>query len=241
MNKKILIALSVSLALNFIFLGFEASRIYYQPHDRIPPARPEFAPRHIPDGDAFNAPGPKLMRQSFKKAFKNHGKELKEAMKNVKAVLKKEPFDAEKFKEALQKAAEARNAVDAAVQENMVEMISKMSSEERRHFAEQFGKKGKTFKQEKGKRDILPPGEHRMPCPCMKKANGHKKHFHGHNPSEFSENAPHSAENDFSDEHMQGRPPFAKHIKPKPNKKYMKGKQSSVPDEEVSVPVNEEE
>ena len=47
--------------------------------------------------------------------------------------------------------------------------------------------------------------------------------------------------NDFSDEHMQGRPPFAKHIKPKPNKKYMKGKQSSVPDEEVSVPVNEEE
>ena len=239
MNKKLLITLGVSLALNFIFLGFEASRIYYQPSPHIPPIRPEFAPRPMPDGGAFNTPEQRMMQQSFKKAFKDHGKELKTAMQNVKAVLKNEPFDAEKFKEALQKAAEVRSTVDAAVQESMVETVSKMSPEERQRFAEQFGKGRNAFEHKKGHHNFR-PGEPRMPCPCMKKAfhHGHKKHFQKPNPAEFHENAPVPAENDFSDaQEYPPRPPFAKHIKPKLNKKYMKGK----PVEEEPAPVNEEE
>ena len=82
MNKKILIALGVSLALNFIFIGFEASRMYYQPCRRIPPARPEFMP---PQMKGVRSPEQKI----FKDAFKNHGKEMKAAMKDVKAALKK--------------------------------------------------------------------------------------------------------------------------------------------------------
>ena len=148
MNKKLLSILGVSLALNFIFIGFEASRIYYQPCGHTPPARPEFIPHRMPDG-GFNAPEQKMMQKTFKDVFKNHGKEMKNAMKDVKAALKKEPFDAEQFKAALKKAAEVRNAIDTAVQENMVEMISQMSSEERLRFAKQFEDKDKFFKHKK--------------------------------------------------------------------------------------------
>lgn len=155
MNKKLLITLGVSLALNFLFIGFEASRLYYQPcgcgckHGRhIPPARPEFMPHKMHDG--FGLPEQQMIKKTFKDAFKNHGKEMKKAMEDVKEALKKEPFDAEQFKEALQKAAEVRSTIDTAVQENMVEMISKMSPEEREHFAKQFNHKDKAFKHKKG-------------------------------------------------------------------------------------------
>lgn len=163
MNIKLLIALGVSLALNFIFIGFESSRMYYQPCHRVPPARPEFMPRPM---DGHELP---MLQKTFKDAFKNHGKEMKEAMKNVKAALKKEPFDAELFKDALKKAAEVRQTVDAAVQESMIETISKMSPEERHRFAKQFELKSKTFKHKKGmerkrfkrhdekRREALPP------------------------------------------------------------------------------------
>ena len=143
MNKKLLIALGVSLALNFVFIGFEAAKTYYQPCRRFPPARPEFMPHAMRDG---GLPEQKMMRETFGKAFKNHGKEMKKAMKDVKAALKKEPFDAEQFKAALQKAAEVRRTVDEAVQESMVKAISEMSPEERKHFAKQFGRKEKPFK-----------------------------------------------------------------------------------------------
>ncbi|MBO4643488.1 MAG: periplasmic heavy metal sensor [Alphaproteobacteria bacterium] len=164
MNKKLLITLGVSLALNFIFIGFEASRIYYQPcgcgRGHIPPARPQIMPHHMPGGN-FNPFEQKMMHKTFKDAFKNHGKEMKEAMKNVSAALKKEPFDAEQFKAALQKASEVRAAIDATVQENMVEMISKMSPEERQRFAKQFERKDKNFKHKKdmGKKGFKPHDE----------------------------------------------------------------------------------
>ena len=151
MNKKLLITLGVSLALNFIFIGFEASRIYYQPCNHIPPARPEFMPHRMPDGK-FKAPERNMMQKTFKDAFKNHGKEMKKAMQNVRDALKKEPFDVEQFKEALKKASEVRSSIDAAVQENMVEMISKMSPEERSRFSKQFGQKDKFFKHKKDMR-----------------------------------------------------------------------------------------
>ena len=209
MNKKILIALGVSLALNFIFIGFEASRIYYQPCGHIPPERPAFAPRQIPDG--FGSPEQKMMQKTFKDAFKNHGKEMKKAMKNVKIALKKEPFDIEQYKEALKKATEVRNSIDAAVQENMVEIISKMSPEERRRFAEQFGKEPGAFKHKK---------------------DG-KKEFRAH------DGKPHGRfENDRP---FPPRPPFAKHIKPKMNKKFMKDMPLPPPqpvDEDIPEPEN---
>ncbi|MBR1777584.1 MAG: periplasmic heavy metal sensor [Alphaproteobacteria bacterium] len=177
MNKKVLTALGISLAVNFIFIGFEASRIYHRPaFSHIPPARPSFASKQGPE--KFSSPEQKLMRASFKEALKNHAQEMKEAKQAVEEALKKEPFDAEEFKAALQKAAAVRSTVDAAVQENMVEMLSKMSSEERRRFAEQFGKPDKAFKMKKDekqkdfrpdperikphhKKDFRPRGEHK--------------------------------------------------------------------------------
>lgn len=143
MNKKLLITLGVSLALNFVFIGFEAARTYYQPCRRFPSARPEFMPHPMRDG---GSPEQRMMQKTFKDAFKNHGKEMKKAMKDVKVALKKEPFDAEQFKAALQKAAEVRKAVDEAVQESMVKAISEMSPEERKRFAKQFGHREKPFK-----------------------------------------------------------------------------------------------
>lgn len=170
MNKKIWITLGVSLALNFIFIGFEASRIYYHPcgcgRGHIPPARPEFVP-HRMHGGAFNPAEQKMMQKTFKDAFKNHGKEMKKAMKDVKTALKKEPFNAEQFKAALQKASEVRSSIDAAVQENMIEMVSKMSPEERARFAKQFDRKDKFFNHKKDMRGKHGEkhGGHPMPPP----------------------------------------------------------------------------
>lgn len=140
MNKKLLITLGISLALNFFFIGFEVSGALYRPCRRFPPARPEFAAHAIPE--KFGAHERDILQKPFKDAFKNHGKEMKNAMKNVNDALTKEPFNVEEFKAALQKAAEIRQTVDNAVQESMVETIAKMSPEERRRFAKHFTRKG---------------------------------------------------------------------------------------------------
>ena len=177
MDKKILIILGVSLALNFTFIGFEASRIYYQRPVRIPAERPNFAPKHMPD---FQENG--LIRETFKETFKNHGKEMKEAIKNVKASLQKENFDIEEFKAALQKAAEVRSALDSSVQEKTVEVVSKMSPQERQRFSKQFERKNKRFKPKKGffKKEGFPCAKKYPPhdCPYAKKHQRHSEQPH---------------------------------------------------------------
>ena len=154
MNKNVLIFLGVSLAINCVFIGFEASRMHYQSTGNVPPSRPVFMPRKGPND--LKSLGYKLMPPKNKDALTLHQQEMHEALRKVKAELNKDPFDEEKFKEALQEAAQIRVAVDKDVQENMVEMISKMAPEERRRFAKQFGEKHQFFKDrsERRKREM---------------------------------------------------------------------------------------
>lgn len=273
MNKKLLIALCVSLALNFIFIGFEAAKACHRPSfAHIPPTRPEFAPRHMPDN--FGSPELKLMHKSFKKALKNYGKELKEAKNAVEETLKAEPFNAEAFRQALENAARVRSAVDEAVQENMTEMVSKMSPEERLRFAESFDKGQDAFKPKKGgKHFFRPEEEHRRPCPCpcAEKAFRHEHPDFGSDPRkalrpEHEDFRPHRERNfrrhdclrhdprfmrehDVPQEEINEErplpppppPPFAKHIKPKLNKKFMKEAQPTTVEEIPADTIIEEE
>lgn len=163
MNKKLLIILGISLAVNFILIGFETAKIIYQPaFPNIPPERPQFIrPDDFkPGGPDF--PDKKLMREAFKNAVKNHHQEMNGALQEVKETLKAEPFDTEKFKAAMQKATAVRSTIDTAVQENMTEMLSKMTPEERRRFADRFSQKGRPDFQNRQKRpDRFTPGHHR--------------------------------------------------------------------------------
>lgn len=143
MNKKILIALGVSLAINFAFIGFETAKVLYKPaFERIPPERPGFA--RMKDGPK-DEKGPSMfkgpMMKAFKQAAKDYQKEMAEAKKEMEAALVADPFNTEKFKEALAKASAVRSSIDAAVQANMVEFISEMTPEERRRFADEFSRK----------------------------------------------------------------------------------------------------
>lgn len=165
MNKKILIALGISLALNFVFIGFEAGRTLHRP--AFPPAP------HMPHmrGKPFAEKAPDFhqnneMRKTFHNVFKKHAKEIKEAMKNVKDTLKKEPFDVEEFKAALQKASDVRRAFDAEVQEKTVETVSNMPPQERKRFAKRFDGKHKEFKHKKPffKKNECRCAEKRRPC-----------------------------------------------------------------------------
>lgn len=148
MNKKILIALGVSLAINFAFIGFETAKCLYKPSfERIPPERPGFARMKDGPGDdrgpsVFKGP----MMKAFKQAAQNYQKEMAEAKKEMEAALVAEPFNAGKFKEALAKASAVRSSIDAAVQANMVEFISAMTPQERRQFADEFGRKKEHMK-----------------------------------------------------------------------------------------------
>ena len=143
MNKKILIILGISLAANFIFIGFETAKIIYQPSfSDIPPERPHFMRPEGQRPDAFDFQDKGLMRKAFKAALKNHGKQMEAARQEVEDTLKNDPFDPEKFKTALKKATEIRSTIDAAVQENMTEFLLKMTPEERRIFADKFSQKG---------------------------------------------------------------------------------------------------
>lgn len=163
MNKKLLVILGISLAVNFILIGFETAKIIYQPaFPDIPPERPQFIrPDDFrPGGPDF--PDKKLMREAFKNAVKNHHQEMKDALREVKETLKTEPFDTEKFKAAVQKATAVRSTIDTAVQENMTDMLSKMTPEERRRFADHFSQKGRPDFQRRQKRpDRFAPGHHR--------------------------------------------------------------------------------
>lgn len=170
MNKKILIALGVSLAINFAFIGFETAKFLYKPtFERIPPERPGFArmkdgPRDGKGPSMFKGP----MMKAFKQAAQNYQKEMAEAKKEMEAALVADPFNSDKFKEALAKASAVRSSIDTAVQANMVEFISKMTPEERLRFADEFARKKehmKKMRQERMelRRDFRGHDRHAMP------------------------------------------------------------------------------
>ena len=148
MNKKLLVILGISLAVNFVFIGFEAAKAIYQPaFPDIPPERPKFMPADYQKPDGADFENKRLMRKAFRAAIKNHAQEMQSVRKEVEEALLAEQFNTDQFKAAMQKATTVRSTIDAAVQENMLEMLSKMTPEERRRFAERFsGKKRPGFR-----------------------------------------------------------------------------------------------
>ena len=207
MNKKLLILLGFSLVANCIFIGFETAKVLYQPEfPDIPPERPGFINR-----DEFRQKPDlaenKLMRNAFKAAVKHHGKEMESARQEVEDSLKAEPFDMEQFKSAMQKATNVRSAIDAAVQENMLKILSEMTPEERQAFAEKFSQKAQ-FKGPKNKRpheNIRPdrfPRHHRKPFHERRKDRHHRKYF-----PEEREDLPPPPPASFDEKDMRPQPP----------------------------------
>lgn len=193
MNKKLLTVLGISLAVNFMFIGFETAKIIRQPaFPDIPPERPQFIRPDAFRPDAPDLQNKKLMRDAFKQAVRNHRQEMDDARKAVEETLKTDPFDAEKFKAAMQKAAAVRSTVDTAVQENMAEMLLKMTPEERQRFADRFAQKAAP--------DFQPP--HKRPDGCAAGRRGR----------------PHRPENGFAPDEKDApfAPPCARENAPVP-------------------------
>lgn len=160
MNKKLLTALGISLAINFIFIGFEAARIVYRPaFPALPRERPAFMPRG--DRDAFEFRNKRVFSEAFRRAVKEHGKEMADAKRAVENAMKSDPFDVDAFKAASQKAADARAVIDAAVTENIARMLADMNPDDRRAFAEKFSKCCPKAK----KRGARTPAHHREAAP----------------------------------------------------------------------------
>lgn len=151
MNKKILIALGVSLALNFSFLGFEVAKAVFHPGfpppERVmmfkeaaevltpPPAQEVMAAKH-----ALRPLG-KVMKE----IFKTHRQEMADSKKAIVDAVRDPNFDTGRLGQALAQAAAVRRNMDDAVQAHMLEIISDMTPEERAGFAAAF-EKGPRFK-----------------------------------------------------------------------------------------------
>lgn len=150
MSKKIMILLGVSLALNFAFVGFETARAIYRPYfhpmKRLA-FRPDMPPHHMGDRSdmprmaddrpEMSAHG-KEMKKVFTQAIKQNHEEMQAAKMSIVAALKAENLDREALRQALNKGAAVRRNIDEIIQADMLDVIVKMSPEERARFAEKF-------------------------------------------------------------------------------------------------------
>lgn len=140
MNKKLLIALGISLALNCGFIGYFAAR----PCRSIPPQRARFMPKgeHRPEFDLM------------KRAFKDNEAKMRHAHRAIADAFKTENPD--KIKEAFAAADEARHQIDVQVQNAMIDRFMKMSPKERAKFMRRFEGKGKP-EHRRDRREFMPP------------------------------------------------------------------------------------
>ncbi len=174
MNKKILIVLGVSLALNFLFIGFEVSRAVFEPpYPSMPAERFDFRPdgyRGRDDGRDMNKDANrKVFFGAFKKAFKDARKPMADSKKAIADAVRKDPFDPKALKKALDEASAVRAKFDDKVQDNMLEIISNMTPEERAAFANSFERKHHRAKNPKPRHEKrmrhMPPAEPGMEPP----------------------------------------------------------------------------
>ena len=139
MNKKILITLCVSLALNFFFLGFGASRLMYRPE---PTRFADFGKTPAFDGmkKEFLKPSKKE-----KKAFRKKMKEIDGYHKKIAKAFAADPFDEEGARDAWNKASAVRSSMDADMRDAVIGKMKNMPADERarlsREFTGFFGKK----------------------------------------------------------------------------------------------------
>lgn len=180
MNKKILIVLGVSLALNFLFIGFEVSRAVFEPpFPPMPEERFNFRPEGFPPPPDGTEMRPNADKKVFFGAFKEAMKGAREPMaaskKAVAEAVRKEPFDPAALKQALEEASAVRRKIDETVQDNMLNIISDMTPEERAAFANSFEKGSKHRRPRKHARlpmhhpEMMPPRD--LP-PCMRDSEG---------------------------------------------------------------------
>lgn len=141
MNKKLLIALGISLALNCGFIGYFAAR----PCRSIPPQRARFMPKgeHRPEFGLM------------KRVFKDNEAKMRQARRAIADAFKTENPD--KIREAFAAADEARHQIDVQVQSAMIERFMKMSADERADFLRRFDRKGRPARPHRGNREFLPP------------------------------------------------------------------------------------
>ena len=141
MNKKLLILLGISLALNCGFIGYFAAR----PCRSIPPQRARFMPKPKHHGEF----------DFMKQAFKDNESRMRQAHRAIGEAFKTE--DPDKIKTAFAAADEVRHQIDKQVQSAMIERFMKMSADERADFLRRFDRKGRPARPHRGNREFLPP------------------------------------------------------------------------------------
>lgn len=141
MNKKLLILLGISLALNCGFIGYFAAR----PCRSIPPQRARFMPKPKHHGEF----------DFMKQAFKDNESRMRQAHRAIGEAFKTE--DPDKIKTAFAAADEVRHQIDEQVQSAMIERFMKMSADERADFLRRFDRKGRPVRPHRGNREFLPP------------------------------------------------------------------------------------
>ena len=141
MNKKLLILLGISLALNCGFIGYFAAR----PCRSIPPQRARFMPKPKHHGEF----------DFMKQAFKDNESRMRQAHRAIGEAFKTE--DPAKIKTAFAAADEVRHQIDEQVQSAMIERFMKMSADERADFLRRFDRKGRPARPHRGNREFLPP------------------------------------------------------------------------------------
>ena len=141
MNKKLLILLGISLALNGGFIGYFAAR----PCRSIPPQRARFMPKPKHHGEF----------DFMKQAFKDNESRMRQAHRAIGEAFKTE--DPDKIKTAFAAADEVRHQIDEQVQSAMIERFMKMSADERADFLRRFDRKGRPARPRRGNREFLPP------------------------------------------------------------------------------------
>lgn len=141
MNKKLLILLGISLALNCGFIGYFAAR----PCRSIPPQRARFMPKPKHHGEF----------DFMKQAFKDNESRMRQAHRAIGEAFKTE--DPDKIKTAFAAADEVRHQIDEQVQSAMIERFMKMSADERADFLRRFDHKGRPARPHRGNREFLPP------------------------------------------------------------------------------------
>lgn len=141
MNKKLLILLGISLALNCGFIGYFAAR----PCRSIPPQRARFMPKPKHHGEF----------DFMKQAFKDNESRMRQAHRAIGEAFKTE--DPDKIKTAFAAADEVRHQIDEQVQSAIIERFMKMSADERADFLRRFDRKGRPARPRRGNREFLPP------------------------------------------------------------------------------------
>ena len=141
MNKKLLILLGISLALNCGFIGYFTAR----PCRSIPPQRARFMPKPKHHGEF----------DFMKQAFKDNESRMRQAHRAIGEAFKTE--DPDKIKTAFAAADEVRHQIDEQVQSAMIERFMKMSADERADFLRRFDRKGRPARPHRGNREFLPP------------------------------------------------------------------------------------